>query len=121
MNEVRLVMRRGPGPNADFIETEDELGRSCKVGEWRTRQDGFVELVIPLPYVRPLAEEQAARWLQLVADGHWSYADVASLFRGAQVVAGLYGCMADHDEFGFWAAFCEDRHRMACLSGESSR
>lgn len=121
MSEIRLVMRRGPGPDADFVEAEDEFGRGCKVGEWRARPDGLVELVVPLPDVRPLAEDQAARWLQLVADGHWGYADVASLFRGAQVVAGLYGCAADRDEFGFWAAFCEDRHRTACLGGGPSR
>lgn len=34
---------------ARFIEVEDGSGRSVNAGEWRKRDDGFVELVIEVP------------------------------------------------------------------------
>lgn len=32
-----------------FIELEDEHGKSINVGDWRKREDGYCELVLPAP------------------------------------------------------------------------
>lgn len=51
MKELRIVCTNAPGPyvgklGCEFLETEDEAGKSCSIGEWRRRQDGLWELVI---------------------------------------------------------------------------
>lgn len=37
----------GPGGECVFVELEDDAGRSVYVGEWRHREDGLVELLVP--------------------------------------------------------------------------
>lgn len=46
MKEIRFVVQQPPGPTSQFVEVEDERGRSVNVGEWRERQDGLWELVL---------------------------------------------------------------------------
>lgn len=48
MKELRIVCEGlpGPGENPRFVETEDETGKSVKVGLWRSREDGLWELVV---------------------------------------------------------------------------
>jgi len=43
--EIRFVCRDFPGGGDEcvFIEIENEEGKSVKAGEWRKRDDGFVE------------------------------------------------------------------------------
>lgn len=31
---IDIVMSKGPGPDSEFIEVEDDEGASVKVGEW---------------------------------------------------------------------------------------
>lgn len=57
MPELRLVFTAFPGPkfgflNKDyrniciFMDAEDAYGRRVNCGEWRKREDGWIELVI---------------------------------------------------------------------------
>lgn len=48
MKELRIVCTDPPGPErpCEFLEVEDETGRSRNVGEWRERKDGLWELVV---------------------------------------------------------------------------
>jgi hypothetical protein len=49
MKELRIVCSKLPGPYPaimEFIEAEDESGKSVSVGTWREREDGLWELVI---------------------------------------------------------------------------
>lgn len=59
---VHLVFDQFPCPQgARFIEAEDSKGRSINAGEWRKREDGYVELVLstsPAPSL-PTREEIA--------------------------------------------------------------
>lgn len=48
--EIRIIMRRPPGQDSDFVEVEDENGRSINVGEWRESGDGLWELAIRIPH-----------------------------------------------------------------------
>lgn len=47
--ELRIVVEVAPGPMSQFVEVEDEHGKSVNVGEWRDRPDMLSELVIKLP------------------------------------------------------------------------
>lgn len=39
---IDIVFDRPPGPvNPQFIEVEDDQGRSIKIGEWLKREDGY--------------------------------------------------------------------------------
>ena len=45
---IHIVFDAFPGPDGcRFIEVENEHGKSIKVGEWVSRPDGLVALVIP--------------------------------------------------------------------------
>lgn len=45
---IHLVFDAFPSPEGSrFIEAEDEAGKSIKAGEWVSRPDGLVALVIP--------------------------------------------------------------------------
>lgn len=47
VEQLRFVFDRFPCPEgARFVEVEDENGRSLNAGEWRSRDDGLVELVL---------------------------------------------------------------------------
>lgn len=47
--ELHFVFDDFPNPEgARFIEVEDGSGRSVSAGEWRRREDGLVELVVPM-------------------------------------------------------------------------
>lgn len=50
MKELHLVFEDFPGPGKEcvFVEAEDKYGRSVNCGEWRKRDDGYVELVITI-------------------------------------------------------------------------
>lgn len=43
--ELRIVFH-GAMPDLRFIEVENEKGESVNIGKWRSRTDGYVELVI---------------------------------------------------------------------------
>lgn len=49
MKELRFIMSQPPGPDSQFIECEDEHGKSQAVGQWRERPDGTWELVVKMP------------------------------------------------------------------------
>jgi hypothetical protein len=52
MTELHFVFDAMPGPAGPrLIEVEDQNGHSIKAGEWRTRPDGLVELVVTMPVV----------------------------------------------------------------------
>lgn len=53
MKELRIVCS-GPPSHEDpkFIELEDEVGASTKVGWWREREDGLWELVVIVDTLR---------------------------------------------------------------------
>ena len=43
--EIRIVFTGPPGPKMpQFVEVEDEAGRSVNFGEWVKRDDGYWEL-----------------------------------------------------------------------------
>ncbi len=47
MNSLHFVFDKFPSPDgACFIEVETPEGKSVSVGEWRRRDDGFVEMVV---------------------------------------------------------------------------
>lgn len=49
MKELRIVCSGPPSHiNPEFIEIEDESGKSVNVGVWREREDGFWELAIDI-------------------------------------------------------------------------
>jgi hypothetical protein len=54
MKELRIVCSEPPAARGDsqFLETEDETGRSVNVGRWRERKDGLWELVIIVDTLR---------------------------------------------------------------------
>ena len=53
MKELRIVCSGTPrNENPEFIEIEDETGRSRNVGEWRKREDGLWELVVIVDTLR---------------------------------------------------------------------
>jgi hypothetical protein len=49
MDPLHIVFTDLPGPNdrCRFVEVETPEGESISVGEWRRRDDGYVELVVP--------------------------------------------------------------------------
>lgn len=48
--ELHFIFDAMPGPEGPrLIEVEDQNGHSIKAGEWRTRPDGLVELVVTMP------------------------------------------------------------------------
>jgi hypothetical protein len=76
--EIRILFTGPPGPvMPQFVEVEDEAGRSVNFGEWHRREDGsYWELRIPVralrgypkppmptpsPSARPLARRKAER------------------------------------------------------------
>ena len=46
---IYIVLREGPGPESDFVEVEDDAGRSIRIGEWVRYGNGCVGLKIPDP------------------------------------------------------------------------
>ena len=57
VKELRIVCTNAPSPYAgklgcEFLETEDENGRSVNAGEWRERRDGLWELVVIVDTLR---------------------------------------------------------------------
>lgn len=45
--KIAIVFDKFPGPvGPRFIEIEDDAGKSIRLGEWRERPDGNVELSI---------------------------------------------------------------------------
>lgn len=54
---ISILFDRGRGPNLEFVEIEDDKGRSVRVGTWRMREDqDLVELCLPAPAVRDQKE-----------------------------------------------------------------
>jgi hypothetical protein len=43
---VVIVMTDAPGPTGQFVEVEDQDGRSIRVGKWLQRDDGYWALRI---------------------------------------------------------------------------
>jgi hypothetical protein len=55
MKELRIVCSGPPdtfGKSGEFIEAEDETGKSINAGEWRERKDGLWELVVVVDTLR---------------------------------------------------------------------
>jgi hypothetical protein len=51
-HEIRVVFDGPPGRDMPtFVELEDHAGRAIQLGQWRERQDGYWELVIPLKHI----------------------------------------------------------------------
>lgn len=49
MKQLHFVVVVPPGPESQFVEVEDEHGKSFNAGEWRKRDDGLWELIVKLP------------------------------------------------------------------------
>lgn len=68
MTKLHIVFQDFPGPDdrCVFVEVETPDGRSVNAGEWRKRDDGFVELVIDnsVPPSTIDALKQADFWLE---------------------------------------------------------
>jgi hypothetical protein len=48
--QIQIVFDGPPGPDSgQFVEVEDEAGRSVDVGNWVERQDGYWALRIQIP------------------------------------------------------------------------
>jgi len=46
---INFVMTVLPGPDGEFVETEDSSGRGVGIGAWVLRGDGLFALRIPVP------------------------------------------------------------------------
>jgi len=51
-NCIKFVCTHPPGPESQFVEVEDENGRSFRAGEWAQRVDGLWELTVPQPLLK---------------------------------------------------------------------
>ena len=83
---VHVVFDGMPGPEGPrFIECEDGNGRSIRAGEWRLREDGFCELVIPLQAKTPveITDEMVERARKASFDGFARSALIVPLLRAA--------------------------------------
>ena len=65
MSHIDIVFTAPPGPGNEcvFVEAEDAAGKSIRIGEWVTRQDGSTALRIP-----DLRAELAAEKAKSAAD-----------------------------------------------------
>lgn len=53
MKELRIVCSNPPSnEHGEFIEIEDENGKSVSVGEWSRREDGLWEYIIDVDTLR---------------------------------------------------------------------
>ena len=43
---IDVIMHTPPGPDSDFIEVEDDTGRSIRAGEWFQDNNGYWRLRI---------------------------------------------------------------------------
>jgi hypothetical protein len=51
MKNLMFVFDRMPDQNGcTFVEVENEEGQSVNAGEWRLRDDGLADLVVPVSY-----------------------------------------------------------------------
>jgi hypothetical protein len=64
--ELHFIFDAMPGPEGPrLIEVEDQNGHSIKAGEWRTRPDGLVELVVKRHEWQPIDTAPTNKWLLL--------------------------------------------------------
>ena len=98
MSHIDIVFTAPPGPGNEcvFVEAEDAAGKSIRIGEWVTRQDGSTALRIP-----DLRAELAAEKAKSAADpariAAWDASDVGK----AAYVAAEAACEAACE------AYCE--------------
>ncbi len=48
-NKINIVLKQvGTGPYYEFVEIEDESGKSISIGKWSERADGFTQISVAL-------------------------------------------------------------------------
>ena len=46
MSAINIIFDKRPGPDCQFVEVENDKGKSITIGEWKERPDGLWALRI---------------------------------------------------------------------------
>jgi hypothetical protein len=100
----------GPDGQCQFVDMESPDGISVSAGEWRQRQDGYVELVVPsLPISKPTSPPTYTRpWRSSARTQSCS-------------VSGSYGDTLSDEYVLLWKKDEQDMHLFECLAFMSRR